>query len=615
MVQIIFALLLLSVYADTRGSELVAMQGIWHSLVWIGGLALAGAALIHLLARLACQSFRRSDATVERALHLAVRERDDQLMLHAHQLAIASDLRKTRALTALSVILDSVVILVLLLQLELGGLAELLRDGMGIDRELVPLCGLVIYFAMQANAWWAHGRILRAALGDGSGGQDASEGRVMTYLRLSLIGVIPIVALQVLRFALPELFPVLRDVEASFESYHYLLLLCVPPVIYTMPAMLRLMLRHRELPAGVLRERLRQIEKRSGARVDKVFVWSKGRGSIPTAFYIGLGRPFRYVFISESLMEALNDDELEAVYAHELGHARFRHLWVLLAFMMGLPFAFQAFLTVLEVLPIESLRLWLASLHHPEASGASSMAFMWLLVPFMAAALWAIGYLSRRFERQADFFAARHVGARPLGDALLRVASLLGVSTRKQGWRHFSIDRRLQELDCAFGDPQVPEELRARRRRLTLRWLREQRVALMLLGLLLGASLALLTPMFQADYERGRRMLPVVQASRLLLDQPELLDQRSELAENMLAARRHLSGVPQSDSSRDLMQWRALVGEACAQIVVNGRNDKVTALRESIGSYAALDEQPSYLALLENAERQARAMRSQLAAP
>src|SRR5258708_19291420 len=85
-----------------------------------------------------------------------------------------------------------------------------------------------------------------------------------------------------------------------------------------------------------------------------------------------------------------------------------------------------------------------------------------------AAVYWvlAFGYVSRRFETEADLVAARIVppredglppygAARKMADALYRVAELNHVSIDGWSWRHFSLAKRIQTLLSAGLHPSV----------------------------------------------------------------------------------------------------------------------------------------------------------------
>lgn len=186
------------------------------------------------------------------------------------------------------------------------------------------------------------------------------------------------------------------------------------------------------LPSGPLRAHLEGIAAEAGFRPHEIFCWHAARGAA-NAFVTGLLPMGRSVFLSHGLLEALSPEELGAVFAHEVGHVRRRHSWILGA----LAAAFLLLATGLEASgPMEDLKGW-GELPVAALSGFALLGFWGLLFPWM----------SRRIERDADLYAASRVSAMPR--ALLRVAAWNGMNLEKRGWRHFSIRRRLEEISWA----------------------------------------------------------------------------------------------------------------------------------------------------------------------
>ena len=58
--------------------------------------------------------------------------------------------------------------------------------------------------------------------------------------------------------------------------------------------------------------------------------------------------PLRYVFITDALLNILEDDEVDAVFAHELGHAKHRHIWLLLSFLISMTLVNLAIVYLLD---------------------------------------------------------------------------------------------------------------------------------------------------------------------------------------------------------------------------------------------------------------------------
>jgi STE24 endopeptidase len=76
-----------------------------------------------------------------------------------------------------------------------------------------------------------------------------------------------------------------------------------------------------------LAERLVRLADRSGTRVAGVFEWRLGdRTRKANAAFMGLGRT-RRILLSDTLLAAYSDDEMEVILAHELAHQVHRDIW------------------------------------------------------------------------------------------------------------------------------------------------------------------------------------------------------------------------------------------------------------------------------------------------
>jgi Zn-dependent protease with chaperone function len=171
----------------------------------------------------------------------------------------------------------------------------------------------------------------------------------------------------------------------------------------------------RPLRDGPLRDRLLTLARRVGFRCRSVRVWMSD-SAIINACIVGVVPRYRHVLLSDGLLMALSPRQVESVFAHEVGHSRHHHIVFLVAGVLaavlmptGLPAALDEAWP--DLLPDAELPGWL----DPLLSGVL--------------ALWATAFLSQRFERQADLFAARSlcdpktgcIGAEPIFDAPLFV--------------------------------------------------------------------------------------------------------------------------------------------------------------------------------------------------
>ena len=87
----------------------------------------------------------------------------------------------------------------------------------------------------------------------------------------------------------------------------------------------------RPLEREELRARLLALAERAGTPVVDAFQWRIGdRTTKANAALVGIGRP-RRILVSDTLLAGHSDDEIEAVFAHELAHHVYGDIWSALA--------------------------------------------------------------------------------------------------------------------------------------------------------------------------------------------------------------------------------------------------------------------------------------------
>jgi STE24 endopeptidase len=106
----------------------------------------------------------------------------------------------------------------------------------------------------------------------------------------------------------------------TWVGFQLLVMLAAPVLI------LPLFNRFTPLPEGSLRERLLRLAARTGFRARNIQVMDGSRRSRHSnAFFTGFGR-FRKIVLFDTLLEQLDEPELEAVLAHEIAHSKRGHL-------------------------------------------------------------------------------------------------------------------------------------------------------------------------------------------------------------------------------------------------------------------------------------------------
>ncbi len=213
------------------------------------------------------------------------------------------------------------------------------------------------------------------------------------------------------------------------------------------------------LGEGPVRSAIARICDQHRASVRELLLWRTG-GTMVNAAVIGILPRLRYVVVTDALLEMLEPDQVEAVAAHEVGHVLRRHmLWLGLS-VLGV------------VLVLGSPLGWAGTFVLNTSVGSLAMGEEAVMVALLGltliGVLLALGFVSRRFEWQADAFAAQHMsGMRPgasdvritpeavesMASALDSVANLNAIDPGRFTWRHGSIRERQRRLRALVGVP------------------------------------------------------------------------------------------------------------------------------------------------------------------
>lgn len=170
-----------------------------------------------------------------------------------------------------------------------------------------------------------------------------------------------------------------------------------------------------------LQERVDNLMQRTGFKSDGFFVMDGSRRSAHSnAFFTGLGKQKRVVFF-DTLLKQLSINEMEAVLAHELGHAKLNHI------PKSLLRGFLVSLLGMAALGWLSTQVWfytgLGVLPHLTSSNDALALLLFLLVvplfTFISTPLSSAR--SRKHEFEADAFASQHANASDLRQALIKL--------------------------------------------------------------------------------------------------------------------------------------------------------------------------------------------------
>ncbi len=216
-----------------------------------------------------------------------------------------------------------------------------------------------------------------------------------------------------------------------------------------------------------LKKQIIEVSDKAQTPISGVKVWDTFNEPIPNAAVAGLSRKFRFIYITEYLLEIFNVDQVKGVLAHELGHLRLGHVWTYMIFSMDLIF----------------LALGIKLLLYFDYYWVIVNAGVWYeafeIFGFLFFFAVTFTYLARKSEKQADRFASVIVGKDTFNSSLTTLEEYISPPpSRIPRWMltHPEIQDRIESVKNWQGD--MPDLIKAARR---------TRLALILVGVILMA--------------------------------------------------------------------------------------------------------------------------------
>ncbi len=168
---------------------------------------------------------------------------------------------------------------------------------------------------------------------------------------------------------------------------------------------------------GSLKQRIQSLLQRCGFNSQGIFIMDGSRRSgHGNAYFTGLGNNKRIVFF-DTLVNSLDEEELEAVLAHELGHFKCKHVIKMLvasSVMTLISFAVLGFL-ITQAWFFDGLGV---STH----SNAAALLLFMLVSPVFTTFMQPISaYFQRKFEFEADEFATQNAKGSKMISGLVKL--------------------------------------------------------------------------------------------------------------------------------------------------------------------------------------------------
>ncbi len=168
---------------------------------------------------------------------------------------------------------------------------------------------------------------------------------------------------------------------------------------------------------GSLKNRIQNLLQRCGFSSNGIFIMDGSRRSgHGNAYFTGLGNNKRIVFF-DTLIESLDEEELEAVLAHELGHFKRKHVIKMLvasSVMTLISFAVLGWVITKD---------WFFSgLGVDTQSNAAALLLFTMIAPVFTIFMQPISaYFQRKFEFEADDFATANTQGSKMISGLVKL--------------------------------------------------------------------------------------------------------------------------------------------------------------------------------------------------
>ncbi len=325
----------------------------------------------------------------------------------------------TLAKSRLGMIESGVSTAVLLLLLPTGWLAAIygllsgwIGEALWLQPSILIGIGLLLALPELPLDWWAQFRLEERF------GFNKSTPRIWwtDKVKGALVGVVLYYPLLLALLWIVETLPRTWWLWGFVLVFGFMLAMMVIYPMFIMP----LFNRFDPLPEGSLRRRLIDLADRARFPARTILVMDGSRRSRHSnAFFTGFGR-FRRIVLYDTLVEQMEEEELEAVLAHEIGHYKLRHIPRLLGVSaVFLLLGFWAMGMLLEA-------PWFAGAFG-FAWEAGQIVPVLLLFSLLAGLItfWftpLFSHWSRTFEYEADNFAREAIGSsKPLVRALRKL--------------------------------------------------------------------------------------------------------------------------------------------------------------------------------------------------
>ncbi len=369
--------------------------------------------------------------------------RINQLLSILRETGNPDDPRLLRMFMQWKTVFQFTVIIMYVSSLVMFRWGSLINNTFGLKRWILvdEILGLLPYFVLLLVFWSLSYRFQNRV----SREKWTYRGYILFNIHITLIPILPLfmfVALSDALFYLPP--PLNRWVGSGDGIGDFLLAFVFLGFIgFIFPLLLVKFWKCRSMEPGEKRYLMESVCRAKKLDYNDIMIWDIGEGKFLNAAVLGVSRHFRYILFTRRILEVMDDRELIAILGHEIGHAKKHHILMNIVITFG----FLSFFLI----GTETVTRKLAELMPQFAWMISFISTIAIVVLY-----WRVifGFLSRRFERQADIYGAETAGStEPMITALEKLAVVSGRPREVPDWTHYSIAERVEFLESIESDP------------------------------------------------------------------------------------------------------------------------------------------------------------------
>ena len=234
--------------------------------------------------------------------------------------------------------------------------------------------------------------------------------------------------------------------------FGFFLIMVLVGSVFALPLQ-KLFHRFDPLEDGRLKDRINELFLSNGYKVRSIYVMNASkRTTRANAFCAGIGKG-KKIALYDNLVNNYSEDEITAVFAHELGHDKHKDTAVMALLQIVIYAIVSAVIGVTVASPAVSTAMGFAEVNAEAMVLVLSMA---VLSPLMTLLMVPFNIISRRMERHADTFAADCGLGQPLMDALKRLSrdNLSDLNPHPFlatiGYSHPTVGERIQVIEKAM---------------------------------------------------------------------------------------------------------------------------------------------------------------------